>query len=513
MELVNRNSYKKFWLAFYIFLVVYTGLMLYLCYELNIWMDEAYTLDTTSSKYSLSGVIHQSYYFESQPPLYFVLLWLWRKISNAVVFARLYSLISVGLAAWYFFKSARLISGTETSKWLVILFLLNPFTLFAALEIRLYAFLLFLSAAALYHYMKYYTAGHKKNLYCFILLCLIGLYTQYFFAFLIAALVAATLFFKGWKKALTLSLYVLPAVLLFLPNVFLMSEQLGMVQSQIHQVSVAGRVSLVAHSPQNLILSLESLLVERWLRVSLLAICAALFVYSYYTAYRQNKNSNENYFSLTKFSLITAIVIVVLLAGFIAATGIDHQDRYFTIALPLFMLTFGLIGIHGVFTGRMMFTAFVMYYCLLFIYHYKDPVKQYDYKEIAAYVEKKAMPGEPLLFYHGTLALPFKYYYTGKNEFYSLPHQVYMDTSYMVNIKDTAELKQSLDSIAYDNRQTSPASYLLISDLNLPKYHNDPNRIMVNNYLASHYNITLDTLYFGSSRTRSLRIRRLEIKK
>ncbi len=511
MELVNRNSYKKFWLVFYVFLVVYTGVMLYLCYELNIWMDEAYTLDTTSSKYSMSGVIHQSYYFESQPPVYFTLLWAWRKISDAVFFARLFSLISVGMAAWYFFKSARLISGTETTKWLVILFLINPFTVFAALEIRLYAFLLFLSAAALYHYMKYYMAGHKKNLYIFLALCLLALYTQYFFAFLIAGLVAATLVFKGWKKALTISLYVLPVVLLFLPNVLFMSKQLGMVQSQIQEISVMGRVSLVFHSPQNLILSLESLQVERWLRLSLLVLCAGLFLFSFYIAYRQNKNSAENYFPVIKLSIVAAGVIVAALACFIGVTGIDHHDRYFTIALPLFLLSFGLIGIHGVFTGRIMFAAFVLFYSTLFIYHYKDPVKQFDYKKIAGFVEEKSRPGEPLLFYHGTLALPFKYYYTGKNQFYSLPHQVYMDTSYMVNVKDTVELKQSLSAIKCDVI-CNPPSYLLISDLNLEQYKDDPNRKMVNDYLSLHYNITFDTLYFGNSKTRSLRIRRLEKK-
>jgi Dolichyl-phosphate-mannose-protein mannosyltransferase len=507
MELVNRNSYKKFWMLFYIFLVVYTGVMIYLCNELNIWMDEAYTLDTTSSRYSLKGVIHQSYYFESQPPVYFILLWLWRKISDAVVFARMFSLISVGLAAWYFFRSARLISGTETSKWLVILFLLNPFTLFAALEIRLYAFLLFLSAMAVYHYMKYYTAGSKKNLLAFLAICMVALYTQYFFTFLIAGFIFSTLVFKGWKQAFTVGLYVLPVVLLFLPNVLFMSEQLGMVQSQKQVLSLMDRMNLVLHSPQNLLLSLETLLIHHWLRVAILAACAALFVYSYIAASKQNTSSASDYFKVTNFSILTGAAIVAVLAVFIAVTGIDHQDRYFTIALPLFVLSFALIGIHGIFLGRMLFAGFVLYYALLFVYHYKDPVKQYDYKQIAGYVKQTAKPGEPLLFYHGTLALPFGYYYKGDNPFYSLPHEVRMDTSYMVNIKDTAELQQSIAAVA-----GNPASYLLISDLNLPQYKNDPDRVMVNGYLARHYAITLDTLYFGASKTRSLRIRRLEKK-
>ncbi len=507
MELVNRDSYKKFWMLFYIFLVAYTGLMVYLCSELNIWMDEAYTLDTTSSRYSLSGVVHQSYNFEGQPPIYFILLWFWRKISDAVVFARLFSLISVGIGAWYFFKAARLISGTETTKWLVILFLLNPFVVFAALEIRLYAFLLCLSTMAIYYYLKYYTTGVKKYLYIFLVISLVGLYSQYFFVFLIGGLVFSTLIFKGWKQALTVTLYLVPVALIFLPNILFMSEQLGMVQSQKQQLSVLRHVSLVVHSPQNLMLSMETLLVPHWLRLSLLILCVGLFIYSYIKAIRQNTSAAPKYFPVTNFSILTAVAIVAILAVFIAFTGIDHQDRYFTIALPMFVLSFALISIHGIFLGRILFAAFVLFYSALFVYHYNDPVKQFDYKKIAGYVEKNARPGEPLMFYQSTVSLPFMYYYKGTNPIAPLPHEVKMDTTYIVDIKDTVELKQSIEKI-----KTNSASYLLISDLNLPKYKDNPNRKMVNDYLSSHYNITLDTLYFGASKTRSLRIRRLEKK-
>src|ERR1700712_3329573 len=135
MKNSNSSPVKNY--LFYIFLFIYAVTLLYLSKVLNIWMDEAYTLDTTG--YKLSKVIAQSYSFESQPPVYFILLSLWRKISGEVFFARLFSLISIGLAAHYFYKLIRLISGIEASRWLLILFLLNPFIVWAGLEIRLYA--------------------------------------------------------------------------------------------------------------------------------------------------------------------------------------------------------------------------------------------------------------------------------------------------------------------------------------------------------------------------------------
>jgi hypothetical protein len=508
MQLIHNDSYKNPWRIFYAFVVLYSAFMMYLCYELNIWVDEAYTLDTTSAKYSLSKVIYQSYNFESQPPLYFILLWLWRQINQGIFFARVYSLISVGLSAWYFFKCIRIFSGTEISKWLVVLFLVNPFTVFAALEIRLYAFLLFLSTAAIYHYLRYFIDNKKENLFYFLGICLVGLYLQYFFAFLICGLVAATLVFSGWKKVFTISLYILPVVLLFLPNVLYMQQQLGMVQTHLNIVTPAQRINLVLHSPQNLLLSLETLQTNKWLRLGLLIAFVATLAYGFYKAYKTNNTSaNQKYFTIIKFCLIAVLTIVIIIAGFITIAGIDHQDRYFTIALPLLLLIFGLFGANSILIGRTFFALFILYYGILFVYHYKDPVKQFDYKGVAQYVQKTAKPTEPLLFYHGTLILPFQYYYNGNNKCYSLPHTVAMDTSYMNNVKDTSELKTSLASI-----ESNTSSYLLISDLNLPIYKNDVNRKMVNDYLKTNYKITLDTLYYGKSFTRSLRIRRLEKK-
>jgi len=49
-----------------------------------------------------------------------------------------------------------------------------------------------------------------------------------------------------------------------------------------------------------------------------------------------------------------------------------------------------------------------------------------------------------------------------------------------------------------------------VSDLAEERFRNDENRNMINNYLMKHYRITLDTLYYGRSKTRPLRIRRLE---
>jgi hypothetical protein len=503
MDVINSNGSNKSKVFLYGFIAVWAAVMLYLSKEINIWMDEAYTLDTTSAKYSFSGVVHQSYYFESQPPVYFILVWVWRKISAAVFWARLFSLISIALTAWYFFKIVSRYTSAHISRWLLVLFLLNPFIIFAALEIRLYAFLMFLSAAAVYNYLLYYTENSKKHLFIFLAISLVAMYTQYFFAFLIAGLLVATLVYSGFKKAFVTGLYILPVILIFLPNVFVMDDQLGMVQSQKDEMGIFKRMTMVLHSPQNLLLSLETLQVSRLLRWVVLFASSGLLIIAYATGYKKNKQNPLPLFKLTNFFLITAVTVVLMLALFIGVTGIDHQDRYFTIVLPLFVASFALLGVFNVLVSRLLFACFSLYLSALFIYHYNDPVKQYDYKEIAEYVTIHQQPKEPVLFYHSTIALPFRYYYEGGNATVPLPHEVPFDNSYMDNVKDTAELKHCIDST-----RTGSRSFLLISDFTEPRYKDDENRKMVNEYLNSHYTLSFDTLYYGASKHRSLRIRR-----
>src|SRR5437870_9561843 len=85
---------------FYGFLIAYACILIFLCYTLNIWEDESYSLHTTSN--SLAMVIRQSYYFEAQPPVYFLLLSLWRHVDSGIFFARLLSLLFIGLSGVFF---------------------------------------------------------------------------------------------------------------------------------------------------------------------------------------------------------------------------------------------------------------------------------------------------------------------------------------------------------------------------------------------------------------------------
>ncbi len=60
-----------------------------LAWLLNIWQDEAYTLQTTSN--GVAYAFHQALSFEQNAPLYFVLISLWRSLGDGIFYLRLFS--------------------------------------------------------------------------------------------------------------------------------------------------------------------------------------------------------------------------------------------------------------------------------------------------------------------------------------------------------------------------------------------------------------------------------------
>lgn len=501
-----KNNYKV-WnksLIFYGFLVAYAVFAIYLSIELNVWEDETYSLHTSSN--SLPIVISQSYNFEGQPPVYFVLLALWRLINPGIFFARIFSLLLIAFSAIIFYRLVRLISGNDSSRWLVIIFLLNPFTLWAALEIRTYALLIFLSSASIYYFFRYYIDNKIKYLYFFLAICIIGIYTQYFFAFLVFALAFSILLLKGWKMFFKICLYLIPVVLVFLPNLFFVNNQLALSQSQKFDYSIFSRLSAVLHTPQDFMLALNIVpfgLVTRWV---IKTIFAALMIYAYFKLFKKFKVQGNTHLERINLILISISVLIILYSAAVAITSVRYNNKYMAIVFPLFMLLFSIFKIHSSIYRKLIFGIISLYFAVVLALNYKYPIKYYDFKSIAKYIVKIQRPYEPILFFSKVLMPPFSYYYYGHNPLIPLPSLTYDHNYYQNNINDTSQLRKSIEKI-----YTASKSYLLITDsLSRSLYDLKMDKKMVDACLNAHYKVTLDTNSFGENNNKKLRIRRLE---
>jgi len=492
---------------FFTFIVVYLVFGLYLCNIINIWEDEAYSLNTSSL--DLPGVIRQSYHFEGQPPVYFIVLALWRLISPGIFFARLLSLFFVGFAALFFLRIVCIASGNESYKWLVIIFLLNPFTVWAALEIRPYALLIFLSTISIYYFLLYVIENKKKYLYYFLLISFIGIYTQYFFVFLIATLAFSLFIYRGWRAFYSFCLYLIPLVILFIPNLLFISEHLAMAHSDNPNYSIIERFTLGFKTVQNILLAINLFPTEKLFRWSIRIIFFFLFVFTYIKQYnKRHTTSNFNFKKINAIIIMNAI-IVILFTIYLIITGIKFNDRYMAIEVPLLIMLFMIFKEYTPLIRNIIFGTISLYFVSLLIYKYSNPIKTYDYQSFAIYVSSIAHIDEPIVLNSNTISAPFEYYYTGSSPLIPLPDTFKLtENGFQLLIKDTIELKQLLGSIRSDSK-----SILFIND-NLVGYSCDLKLTteMMDKCLNAQYKITLDTTYYGKSRRNYFRIRRLEYK-
>lgn len=491
--------------VFFAFILLYSFFLVFLCNKMNIWEDEAYSLNTTSK--NLAEVISESYHFEGQPPVYFLVLTLWRLIYPGVFFARLLSLIFIGLAAFFFHRVVCLISGSDCSKWLVVLFLLNPFAVWAALEIRAYGLLILLSTISIYFFIRYIIGNKKEHLYYFLLICLIGFYTQYFFVFLIASLSLTLLIFKGWRAFFSLCLYLIPLSILFLPNLIFLYGNLAMAQASNPDYLMIQRISLFFNSVQNIILAMNLIPYNMELRWSARIIFILIVIIAFIKIYKDrniqtNFNSNNIIAVLVSFS-----VLAILFTIYLVITGIRFNDRYLAIAFPIIMLILIIFRKYSFFTRTVMFSILSLYFTILLIHKYSSPVKTYDYQAVVNYINKVEQAEEPILLNSSTISVAFEYYYNGTNPFVPLPDTFKLTKNgFQVLIRDTLELKQLIGSIKSNSK-----SILFLND-NLIDYSYvlKLNTQMLDKCLYSNYSITLDTLFIGENKHSSIRIRRLE---
>jgi hypothetical protein len=491
---------------FYLFLLVYVSLLLYLCNKLMIQIDEAFTLNTTGNR--LLKVIDLSYFFEGQPPFYFLVLALWRKISSGIFFARLLSVIFTLLSAFVLSKLLRLLFDRIYSKWIIVLFLLNPFTVWASMEIRTYSLIILLSALTIYFfYLIYYS--HKNNFrILFVLMCTIGIYTQYYFIFLIFSLSIIILIYKGWRSFINYYLMLIPVALLVLPNLFFIKEQFEMHQNTQVTYTFLERLKNILFTPEQFIFPIGQTLigrVGRWiLRLFLIGVIISTV---YFFLNKKSENTYRDTSSLNQILLLIASLLVIFLFLF-SFTNLIFHIKYLTIAFPFFCLIFAALGIYKPAINIAIYVSFALIYILVLLNVYKPPfIKTNNPKSIAFFVENIEKPQEPILFHDKSLVLLIKPYYQGSNPLIPLPNSVFDYNYFRITIQDTIELDKLIKNAVNNSR-----SFILINGTDLGFVTRNPlSNKMIDLYLKNNYLISNDTIIEGVNDYDFLRARRLSM--
>lgn len=493
--------------VFNLFLAVYFSVLIYLAWSLTIWEDESYSLITSSN--DLGKVITQSYEFEGQPPFYFVLLSLWRKLDNSIFFARM---LSVGLMAITFFsfdKIIRAIVGHSVSKWPLVIFMLSPFTVWAALEIRLYALIICVTCLAVHYFFRYLKEGKGKDLLVLLILFEIGLYTQYFFSFMIVIFCLITLVIKGWTEFFKFLFSLIPVGIFFLPNVYFFSHQIDMHGRNILLETYVDKLKDILFGGGHLSPGLQMTDIQFAVRILLVVSLIFIFAWSVINVLLPKFEHNRRIIRALNIIIFSVLLLAGMFAIAFGYLNIQFKLKYMScVYIPVMT---GLILVESIGTRvRIIVSSVVSLFLFIQLFeYYSSNMKSYNYPAIVSYLEKTERKGEPWVFYTKLLVAPFSFYVDEKRKLDGLPASVYNGEYYNNNILDTTDLGRNISRLS-----TKSSSYLLVTD-SLWDFKN-PTKIVykdVDAYLNENYIISLDTSIRGRTEKDYLRIRRLEIRK
>ena len=165
--------------AFSAIVGAFLAVTLWLAAHLGLYIDELYSLHTTSRGFRYA--LDQSLGFEQQPPLFFLALTAWRQLSHTDLFARLFSILcSTGTLLLVFDFARRRLPSLPA--WLPPLALaINPFFLWTALDVRVYASIVLISAALISTFFDAFVdEGSWAKAIRFTIIAVAAIYTQYF---------------------------------------------------------------------------------------------------------------------------------------------------------------------------------------------------------------------------------------------------------------------------------------------------------------------------------------------
>jgi hypothetical protein len=390
---------------------LYSAVALPLAARLDIWVDEAYTLETTGG--GLRHALHQALFFEAQPPLYFLLLTLWRTLDGSIFFARLFSVLcGVGALLAVAALSRRWLPELHPG-WLTALAGLNPFFFYAALEIRLYALALLLSALLLLLFQDGYLSAEPRRAarWGFGITALAALSTQYYLGFLLVAGAAALLALKRWRPLRDYLLAMAAVAVCFAPMLWIVPRQVSSQTVAAERMSIVEGVVSLGGRSQEYAWPTEGL--RGGLRtVARLGFAAALAALA--LAGRRAVRRRE----VAVWTLL-AVTALLFLAARVAVTGPHLMQPRHTAALylPSLLAAASVVAlipgrrrtrILGVWTGGViLLTAVAM------ARTYGDLAKQGDWARVGSFLERNARPGEPVLVLSAEGAIPLRHYYGG----------------------------------------------------------------------------------------------------
>jgi len=472
---------------------------------LNIDTDEAYTMHTTSG--SLHYAISQSVRFEFQPPLYFTTLWAWRLLDQSVFFGRLFSTLCIALtivAAW---SLSRRIAPATSPAYLTAAVALNPFTIWCAVEMRVYALVMLLSTLLLLLFFDGFISRQPKRLTqaAFGLVAIAALYTFYFSGFLLLGFGAALVALRRWRALAAYAVVGAGVLVAFSPLALLVKRQASASVADFGvPFSYASALALIAK-----VVALAAMPV-RWAQWNglWLVLLVGLIAFGVHIV----RSMAAAWPPRPTDQLVgAACALVVACLAFAAGLTYIQQPlaiRYVAfLFVPFIACGYAAFAIFDDYVRRALARValgLALFAGLITLLHDYDALaKTGDWQRVATYVMSEERPEQPILVFQAEAVLPLTYYYRGQNQIVPVPRALDMRT---YDLRELALASEDDVAVALDRVRGPHRVIWVVTTDYCHTGSVDYHCALFESYLAKHY-VVRQRLSFYKSTVRELEMR------
>lgn len=398
--------------------IFHLALVIPLSGMLNIWIDEAFTLQSTGG-----GFVHavqRALYFEKQPPLYFLVLTLWRIADDSLFFARIFSVLCTTSTVFIASGLARRYLPGVPAALVTAVVAFNPLTVYAAVEARFYALVLLLAALLMLFFYDGYLAAKPSPAArrWHTVVAIVSLYTHYFLGFLLVAGGVALLLLGSVRLLRKYVVGMTITAVIFVPLAMITVRQVeSVLVAPLRPQTLTEGARLIWNTIWRSILPVNQdsplMVVRSWISrlLPLVVVLAAL-------ARRRQP-------TMPLLALLNLVGVVGLFyLGVAMRLGPEFTQLQYTVVLstPLLLAALALLQYVGGVWAAISGTMVSLLLASLYIFGTYAPLaKQGDWVRVSHYIERHETVSEPILVFRSVYVLDFGYHYAGHNRLVPIP--------------------------------------------------------------------------------------------
>lgn len=395
-------------------MILVTALSVGILSNLGLRLDESQSLWQTSHTYprlieNISADVHV--------PLYHTLLFFWRLLFGESIFvARMMSLAFFTLSIPVLYLLARRLYTQKVATISVVLYSFSPLMNWFANEARMYTQLTFFTLLQQFAFVSIAQKRSQWYWLLYLLSSIAGLYTHYFFGFIVFGQVLYYLIFRKDFRQYSFWKFLGVAVIgiaSLAPWVYYSSGIGG--ESNTRPLLVTPSGIDVVNTFINFLFGFQS----NALTTVIGSFWPLLVILVFVMLQKNIKASRESLFYLV--SLLAPISIAYIYSLYMSPIFLT---RYFIALVPTFYILMSYFFVHHTKSyGKYFISAYVVLVMGFFglqFYNPNTPVRE-DYAEAVAYVETVDSPRDLVIVSSPFTVYPIEYYYDGPAQIVTLP--------------------------------------------------------------------------------------------